>query len=84
MDYDSARHNFQSLLNAKKRDEAKIAKVSVDNHLIHSMIFAKFCILVWLILYGCWLNYLLFWNLIGYYLKGIVTNSAVNCSREHV
>ncbi|KAK2180528.1 hypothetical protein NP493_439g01014 [Ridgeia piscesae] len=26
VDYDSARHNFQSLLNAKKRDEAKIAK----------------------------------------------------------
>ncbi|KAI0207710.1 Myc box-dependent-interacting protein 1 [Lamellibrachia satsuma] len=26
VDYDSARHNFQSLLNAKKRDETKIAK----------------------------------------------------------
>lgn len=27
MDYDSARHHFESLQTAKKKDEAKIAKV---------------------------------------------------------
>lgn len=29
MDYDSARHHYESLQTAKKKDEAKIAKVRV-------------------------------------------------------
>ena len=30
MDFDSARHNYEALQNAKKKDEVKIQKVCLD------------------------------------------------------
>lgn len=35
VDYDSARHHFESLQTAKKKDEAKIAKVRISPPLLH-------------------------------------------------